>query len=65
LLCGEYCIGNPEVKKLPLRLGIAVRIILKYILKERNMGRCDLDSSVSGPGPVAGFSEHSNESSDS
>jgi len=62
LLCGECCTGNPEVKKLPGRLGIAGRIILKYILKERNiMGRCDLDSSVSGPGPVAGFSEHSNE----
>jgi hypothetical protein len=60
LLCGECCIGNPEVKKLPGRLGIAGRIILKYILKERNM-----DSSVSGPGPVACFSQHSNESSGS
>jgi len=48
------------------RLGIVCRIISKYILKERNiMGRCDLDSSVSGPGPVAGFSEHGNESSGS
>jgi len=45
------CIGNPEVKKLPGRVGITGRIIFKYILKEINiMGRCDLDSSVSGPG---------------
>jgi hypothetical protein len=66
LLGGECCIGNPEVKKLPGRLGIAGRIILKYILKERNfMGRCDLNSSVSGPGPVAGFWEHGNEFSGS
>jgi hypothetical protein len=35
LLCGECCIGNPEVKKLPGRVGSAGRIILKYILKER------------------------------
>jgi hypothetical protein len=66
LLCGEFCIGNAEVNKLPERLGIDGKIILKYIIKERNiMGRCVLDSSVLGTGPVAVTSEHDNESSGS
>jgi hypothetical protein len=59
LLCGECCIRNPEIKKLPGRLGINGRIILKYIRQEViSMGRCVIDSSV--PGPVVGCSKHSN-----
>jgi hypothetical protein len=46
-------------------LGVDGRIILEWILGKNRLGRCDLDASGSGYGPVAGSCEHGNEPSDS
>jgi len=46
-------------------LGVDERIILKGILNRNSVGRCGLDSSCSGYGPVADPCEQGNEPSGS
>jgi hypothetical protein len=54
--------GKPEHAE---NLGVSGEIILDWQLRKMGWGRCGLDASGSGQGPVEGSSEHGNETSDS
>jgi hypothetical protein len=46
-------------------LSVSLRIIIKRILKNSNMGGRGVNSSISGPEQTVGFCEHGNEISSS